>query len=89
MFGLGWTEILLILFVALLFLGPTRLPQIAKFLGKGIREFRNAIRGLEDEITGESSPPRKASYTVEEKKEKQDNHEIKALSPSDQEKKNV
>ena len=60
MFGVGWTEILLILVVALLFLGPSKLPEIAKGLGKGIREFKKAVSSLEDD-----EPPRKASYSTE------------------------
>ena len=48
MFGVGWTEILVILVVALLVLGPNKLPEIAKGLGKGIRDFRKAMNSLED-----------------------------------------
>ena len=40
MFGLGLWEFMLILVVALLVLGPERLPKIARQLGKGMREFR-------------------------------------------------
>lgn len=43
MFGLGTPEILLILFVALLLFGPTKLPSLAKSLGKSVREFRRAM----------------------------------------------
>ena len=55
MFGVGWTEILVILVVALLVLGPNKLPEIAKGLGKGIRDFRKAMSSLEDD--GASPPP--------------------------------
>ena len=47
MFGIGWTEILVILVVALLCLGPKRLPEIAKGLGRGLRDFRRALSGLD------------------------------------------
>jgi len=40
MFGIGTTEILLILVVALLVIGPTKLPEVARALGKGMAEFR-------------------------------------------------
>jgi Tat protein translocase TatB subunit len=40
MFGIGFTEILVILVVALIVLGPDKLPEIAKTLGKAVREFR-------------------------------------------------
>lgn len=62
MFGIGWTEVLIILVVALLVLGPTKLPEIAKALGKGIREFRHALSSL-DEPT--ETQPTKASYSAE------------------------
>ena len=60
MFGLGWTEILVILGVALLVLGPAKLPQIAKSLGRGIRDFRRAVNSLE-----EDPPPRRAAHQSE------------------------
>ena len=40
MFGLGFGEIILVLVVALLVLGPEKLPKLAKQLGRGMREFR-------------------------------------------------
>lgn len=49
MFGIGWTEILLILVVALLVLGPSKLPDIAKGLGKGLRDFKRALNSLDDD----------------------------------------
>jgi len=42
MFGLGFGEIVIILLVALLVLGPSKLPKLARQLGRGMREFRRA-----------------------------------------------
>jgi TatA/E family protein of Tat protein translocase len=42
MFGIGAPELLIILVVALLVLGPRRLPEIARSLGRGMAEFRRA-----------------------------------------------
>ena len=50
MFGLGMGELLVIALVALLFIGPEKLPGAAKSLGKGIRELRRNTRDLRDAI---------------------------------------
>lgn len=50
MFGIGMQEILLILFIALLLLGPKKLPEIARALGKGINEFRRAFEEARSQI---------------------------------------
>jgi len=43
MFGMGATELIVILVVALLIFGPGKLPEIGSALGKGIRDFRKAL----------------------------------------------
>jgi len=50
MFGMGGTEILVILIVALLFLGPDKLPQAAKTISKGIRDIKKQSRALQRTI---------------------------------------
>lgn len=47
MFGLGIWEILVILVIALVIMGPDRLPTLAKALGRGMREFRKATREIQ------------------------------------------
>lgn len=42
MFGLSGTELIIVLVVALLVLGPQKLPDLARNIGKGLREFRRA-----------------------------------------------
>lgn len=50
MFGLGPTELIVILVLALLVLGPSRIPEVASSLGKAIRSFRRATKELRDQI---------------------------------------
>ena len=44
--GLGWQEILVVMVIALLVLGPAKLPEMARTVGKGIREFKSGMGGL-------------------------------------------
>jgi sec-independent protein translocase protein TatB len=53
MFGLSFGEVLVILVVALLVLGPSGLPKLARTLGKGMREFRQATGELRSAFEGE------------------------------------
>ena len=50
MFGLGTGEILIILLIILLLFGAKKLPELAKGLGKGIKEFKNASSSIKDEV---------------------------------------
>lgn len=50
MFGMGGSEILVILIVALLFLGPDKLPDAAKTISKGIRDLKKQTRALQETI---------------------------------------
>ncbi len=58
MFGLGAGELMIIGVAALIFIGPKKLPELAKGLGKGIREFQKAKDDIKDQI---DNPPDDAS----------------------------
>jgi sec-independent protein translocase protein TatA len=49
MFGLGLQELVIILVIALVIFGPTKLPQIGSGLGKAIRDFKKGVSGDESE----------------------------------------
>jgi sec-independent protein translocase protein TatB len=50
MFGIGLPELILIMAVALIVVGPDKLPELAKSLGKGIVELKKAASGLKDSL---------------------------------------
>lgn len=56
---LGWPEIVAILAVVLILFGARKLPELAKGLGLGIKEFKKATRDVQDEIQHavEEEPP--------------------------------
>ena len=51
--NIGGPELLLILIVIFLFFGVKKIPEIAKGLGQGIREFRKAARDIQEEVNKE------------------------------------
>ncbi|MBO0951988.1 Sec-independent protein translocase subunit TatA/TatB [Fibrella forsythiae] len=55
MLGLGTSEIVLILSVILLFFGAKKLPELARGLGTGIREFKEATQEAKATINGPSN----------------------------------
>ena len=68
MFGsLGFTELILILFIVLIIFGAKKLPELAKGLGQGIKEFKKSSREIQDElqqaidVDAPPPPPRRAA----------------------------
>lgn len=45
MFGIGFSEMLILAVIALLVFGPKRLPEIGSAVGKGLKEFKEAVNG--------------------------------------------
>ena len=53
-FGLGWPELTIILVILLVLFGASRVPEIGRALGKGIKEFRGSVSEVKDEIEGKN-----------------------------------
>ncbi len=62
MFGIGTTELIVILFIILLVFGSKKLPELARGLGRGINEFKRATQEIQEELD--------VSGTIKETKEK-------------------
>ncbi len=67
--GFGPSEILLIFLVVLLLFGAKKIPEIAKGMGKGIREFKSAINEVQDEIEMSVENDKRTTRKVDAKKE--------------------
>ncbi|MDD5344557.1 MAG: twin-arginine translocase TatA/TatE family subunit [Smithella sp.] len=50
MFGIGMQELIIIAVIALLIVGPRKLPDLAKTLGKGFSEFKKATEGVTEDL---------------------------------------
>lgn len=61
--GLGAPEIVIILVIALIVLGPKRLPEAGRAIGKGLREFKDSVNNIDPrpELEGEAPTPERAS----------------------------
>ena len=57
--GLGVTEILLILLIILLLFGAKRLPEIARGMGKSVKEFKKGMKDIEEDIKKEDDSEKK------------------------------
>lgn len=73
--NIGTPEMILILFVALMLFGGNKLPELARGLGKGIREFKDASEDVKREINNQINnfEEKKTAPKVEEKVEEENN----------------
>ena len=61
MFGIGMGEFILILIVGLIVFGPSKLPEVGRALGKGLREFRKAQAALATTLEESAEPVKKSA----------------------------
>ena len=64
-FGLGWPELTIILIIVLVIFGASRVPEIGRALGKGIREFRGSVSEAKEGLEGKAADPNSASAEQE------------------------
>ena len=50
MFGIGTQEIIFIVLIVLLFFGGKKIPELMKGLGKGVRSFKEGVKGVENDL---------------------------------------
>jgi sec-independent protein translocase protein TatA len=56
--GIGPLELVIVLVIALIVLGPKRLPEVGRSLGRGMREFKESISGRHDDDVDDVPAPR-------------------------------
>ena len=72
--GIGVPELLIVLVIALIVLGPKKLPEVGRSLGRGMREFKDSISGITDDdddegirsLNNASNPKRSSTGSTSE-----------------------
>lgn len=59
MFGIGTQEIIFIVLIVLLFFGGKKIPELMKGLGKGVRSFKEGVKGVENDLDIRDENPTK------------------------------
>ena len=65
--NVGPTELIIVLVIALLVLGPKRLPEVGRSVGRGMREFKDSISGVnrDDDDEDDAKPLHQTAKTAE------------------------
>ncbi|MCC6546534.1 twin-arginine translocase TatA/TatE family subunit [Candidatus Sumerlaeota bacterium] len=56
LFGLGTPELIIILLAILLIFGPSQLPKLGRMFGRGVRDFRDATKAMEESADDDDEP---------------------------------
>jgi Tat protein translocase TatB subunit len=81
MFGLGFSELLVIMVIALIVIGPEKLPGIAKAMGKGYAEFRKTLDDVQKGVYESAQPKDESPYITQLLKEREE-EKAKKEAPS-------
>ena len=94
MFNIGMPELILIVIIALLVVGPKRLPDVAKSLGKGLAEFRKTAEDVTDSLKGtlqedetrssQKDWKNKEHFVLDEKKDEEKTSDEHVSTPRDE-----
>ncbi|MCD8483782.1 MAG: twin-arginine translocase TatA/TatE family subunit [Verrucomicrobia bacterium] len=81
--GIGGPELLIILLVILLFFGAKRLPELAKGLGKSMREFKKATQDVQEEFKEamDAADPNKPLPPAEKQKVEENSKSQETVTP--------
>ncbi len=88
MFGIGFQELILIMIVAIIVLGPKRLPEAARTLGKFFREFKSAVDEVKESVSTDlttivqEEQPKKKKEEIAEKSSTEEKKETDDLEKS-------
>lgn len=80
--GIGFSELLVLAIIGLVVIGPKNLPNVAKSLGKGYREFKKAMGDLKEAVNIEDD--KKPTTSQKLSKVYEDNWKDKIVAPSEQ-----
>ena len=89
MFGLGLSEIIFIAILALIFIGPKQLPEVARTVGRFLNDLKRSTSDLTDELKAQAridridlhSPPKKPEAPKEAAKEMQKTPDVFVIEP--------